>query len=146
MQGLVSLTATIGAAENMAQVFINLDNGRYIVTASDAAYVSPWASLKPQNTQLLGFQIVADQIMYAGEGVGVHSEVVFECDSDTITGSIIRSDTSTEVSVGILPETLNFSPGQTELPFKVTFTPVNSGVDLKIERPSWAQRPGSTNR
>ena len=141
MQGIIVISATTG--ETATSGFsIDLHNGTYVITAGDVVYPAPWFALKPQNTNGIGLWMVADRLGINGNTLSVHSEIVFECGSHTIKGTIKRSDSSVAMDVLIAPERFSFSPGDTEIPFEVVFKPVDSD-GLEIKRPSWAeaQRP-----
>ena len=136
MQGIITVSGTPSA--DRSGVSIDLNNGTFVITTDRVDYTAPWIALMPHATNGIGFWMLNDRVGISCVDTGFYSELVFECDSSTVTGTIRRGDTSVEVDVLIPPDRFSFSPGETEISFAVAFESVNSD-GLNVERPSWAE-------
>src|SRR5689334_23038895 len=135
-QGLIIVAAESSQTEKppafSSYLNITLTNGSFILTPN--LTYSPWFLFRGE-VLAVGW---IDMKLGLGSGKPwqAYGEIVFECESDTIQGTISWSDPSVRGTITVLPDGLKLERGETEVNFMVKYVPVNERQlrNLKIER------------
>lgn len=106
------------------ELTFDLHNGHFLVTSDAATYRAPlFISRAPE---LFTLFLREERFGISGTEWSVDGRIIFECPSDTLEGTIVRSSDAVGGTIRIPPEDLSFAPGQMERPFRVRFTPVDA--------------------
>lgn len=127
-------------------VTVTLTNGTYVITPGSDVFQAPFAAITPQSTKGISFWLLSNKVGFNAVGASIYAEMVFDCASNTVSGTFTRTDTSVDIGLVIPPEKLQFEPGETTLSFSVTYTNVDEAA--APEAPAWVAplRPSSRNR
>jgi hypothetical protein len=135
MPGRVILIGTTNP-DALSSVMVQLSNGTYVITPGQAVFQAPFAAIQPNSTKGMSYWLLSDRAGFSGTNANLYSEMVFDCDSDTISGTFTRSDLSVDVVLVIPPTKLTFAPSETRLDFQVRYTQVDDPAET-LEPPAW---------